>query len=157
MQFKLGTTESQELIRRYVKSQTFTSWRRSLQSPFFPPSGSGSIKLRSDKQIFFSPISYTVLSKNPPVDYSALIEEAKHEIDIIDPERTIHVELDGHPQSGWFRGNSGGFFNHLGDNMYIDGYWMLFPIPKGAHFISSMGSCRSGQIRITKEYEINAK
>jgi hypothetical protein len=86
-----------------------------------------------------------------------LIDEAKAEIDIVDPERTITVEIDGAPCNGWIRQTSGRFFDHLGEKVFIDGYWLVLMLSEGTHYIKSLGTCRAGTIRIEGEYQIVSK
>lgn len=148
-------TDRQELVQEWFKSQYYTSWHRNHTPIFFiPKNTANSITIPADKKTaMLSPISYIVVGKPD----KHLIDEATYEIDIVDPNSTINVEIDGVKQRGWFRETSGEFFKYLTQELYIDGYWLFVKMSKGLHTIQSHASCRSGNIRIDHQYEVIMK
>src|SRR5438034_1577515 len=108
-------------VIKWWQSQHYMNWRRKISPVLFlqgTQQSSTDLHFKSyemrAKPILLSPINYLSESGR---------EDAKREMDIVDPHSTISVILDGEPLNNWFRADSGDFFNLLGKRVFSDGYW----------------------------------
>jgi hypothetical protein len=167
--------EPSEWVVRWWQSLFYPNWRRALSPVYMIPGkfhnpndvymsrtedeikkDSKHYKINHNKILLLSPINW--ISNGVPEKEAKMREETKYEIDIIDP-KIINITLDNQTQLGQQCTRiSTPMFKIFRLNKYVtvsDGYWLFLQLPKGEHTIGCFGSCRSGKIQITMNYDLN--
>jgi hypothetical protein len=108
------------------------------------------VKINKNKALLLSPINYIAFGHNE----QKMRDKVKEEIDIIEPAK-VSVVIDGQELGAHCSRISTDFFELEGTKAIADGYWLfLKPLPQGEHFMTTYGTCRSGQIQISNQQNL---
>ena len=113
------------------------------------------VEIPKDREaLLLSPINYIAMDDGVEA-YGAMLKRAREEIDIVDPVK-IKVQFDGMEIGQLAERVRTRIFQTVNGWGISDGYWIFLkgPFSKGPHKIESFGTCKSGQIQLSRSTDL---
>jgi hypothetical protein len=109
---------------------------------------------KSIEALLLSPINYIAMDDGVE-SYGAMLKRAIEEIDIVDPAK-ITTKFDGEEIGHLATRVRTKLFQTVNGWGISDGYWIFLkgPFRKGPHNITTFGTCKSGQIQLSRSTDL---